>query len=250
MSQNYSKKFFFALSLCVWVFFGFFISQYIIFFLWQAFASLHILSEADVTGPVMQLFVSALGYVLALFVVVSLPRLVNLDKAKALSKQLGIDKKPKIIDILISIPGYGLYVVLTIIFSVIAQLVWRSFDAEQIQQVGFNSVNLPIEYVLAFIALVIIPPIAEELLFRGYVFSRLREKMGFWATAVVVSTLFAVSHLQWNVGIDVFALSLVLCFLRERTGHIWAGVALHMIKNSVAYTLLFLHPNLLQLFIK
>lgn len=217
------------------------------FSLWQAFASLHILSEADISGPVAQLCVLALGYLLALVAIVSLPRLVDLDKTKNVFQLLGIDKKPRVIDILTSVPAYGVYIALTISFSFIVQLFWQGFQVDQVQEVGFRDIHISVEYIVAFIALVIIPPIAEEMLFRGYVFSRLRAKMGFVSTAIVTSLLFGVVHLQWNVGVDVFALSLVLCYLREYTGRIWAGVALHMIKNGVAFVLLFLYPDILQL---
>ncbi len=81
---------------------------------------------------------------------------------------------------------------------------------------------------------------------RGYLFGKLRRESGFWLSAVITSAVFGFVHLQWNVGVDVFALSLVLCFLREKTGAIWAGMILHMLKNSVAYVLLFLQPELLK----
>ena len=47
-------------------------------------------------------------------------------------------------------------------------------------------------------------------------------------------------HFQWNVGVNVFALSVVLCALREITGTIYAGILTHMIKNGVAFYLLYL----------
>lgn len=249
MSLSYSnifRKAAFALALCVWVFIAFFVCQYIVIFLWQAVVSLHIFPDESVTSPAMQLFVLALSYVLALFVIVSLPRLVDLDKVRDIKKRLGISKKPSLLDLLLSVPGYGVYFVLTIALSILIHSVWSGFDAEQVQEVGFDNLHVVGEYLLAFIALVIIPPIAEEMLFRGYVYSRLREKTGFIASTLVTSLLFGIVHLQWNVGIDVFALSLVLCYLRERTGHIWAGVVLHMIKNGIAFTLLFVYPSFLH----
>jgi membrane protease YdiL (CAAX protease family) len=95
---------------------------------------------------------------------------------------------------------------------------------------------------MAFIALVILPPVAEELLFRGYLFGHLRTTMGFWTTSLVVSAAFGFIHGQWNVGIDTFILSLFLCYLRETTGSLWASMLLHGIKNGVAYFFLFIAP--------
>jgi membrane protease YdiL (CAAX protease family) len=59
------------------------------------------------------------------------------------------------------------------------------------------------------------------------------------ASSLLVSLLFGVVHLQWNVGVNVFALSIVLCSLREITGTIYAGILLHMLKNGVAFWLLY-----------
>ena len=38
---------------------------------------------------------------------------------------------------------------------------------------------------------------------------------------------------------NVFALSVALCVLREITGTIYAGILTHMIKNGVAFYLLY-----------
>ena len=58
-------------------------------------------------------------------------------------------------------------------------------------------------------------------------------------SAVLVSIVFGIVHLQWNVGVNVFAMSLVACALREYTGTIHAGILLHMIKNGLAFYYLF-----------
>ena len=57
-------------------------------------------------------------------------------------------------------------------------------------------------------------------------------------SALLVSVLFGVVHLQWNVGVTVFAMSLVLCGLREVTGTIYAGILMHMLKNGLAMWIL------------
>ena len=47
-------------------------------------------------------------------------------------------------------------------------------------------------------------------------------------------------HGQWNVGVNVFAMSIVLCTLREITGTIYAGILLHMLKNTIAFVLVYI----------
>ncbi|HET8884113.1 MAG TPA: CPBP family intramembrane glutamic endopeptidase, partial [Candidatus Saccharimonadales bacterium] len=128
------------------------------------------------------------------------------------------------------------------------------FNAAEPQEVGFDNLNRQYEYLLAFATLVIIAPIAEEVLFRGYLYGKLRKSVPIWAAMIAVSLLFGALHMQWNdgflaglnVGIDVFVLSIVMCSLREVTGSIWAGILLHMLKNGLAFYFLFINPVLLN----
>lgn len=188
-----------------------------------------------------QLLTSGLIYALVLFVVI-LPiwAIWNFEYVR---KVLGITRKPTREILWLPLLVWVAYMAATILAAVLASFApW--IDMKQAQDVGFTDINLPMEYVFAFVALVILPPIAEELLFRGYLFGRLREKFGFWLSAVIVSIVFGVVHMQWNVAVDVAILSLFLCYLRERTGSIWASIVLHSIKNGVAYFLLFIAPLL------
>lgn len=113
---------------------------------------------------------------------------------------------------------------------------------DETQAIGFATPT-GIELALAFIALVCIVPVAEELLFRGFIYKGVRSGFSFPVTAITVSVLFAVAHGQLNVGIDVFCLSLVLCYLREKTNSIWPGILLHGLKNAVAFVLLFVYVH-------
>lgn len=145
--------------------------------------------------------------------------------------------------------GYVVYFIVSTLVSIAVSNV-PGFNSDQTQDIGFKDLTHTYEYIAAFIGLVILPPIAEELLFRGYLFGRLRKRQGFFVSALVTSAVFGFVHFQWNVGIDVFVLSLVLCYLRERTGSIWAGMIVHGLKNGLAYFVLFIvpliHSNLLQ----
>lgn len=134
--------------------------------------------------------------------------------------------------------GFCSYFVLTaIVMTAVAHLVTIP---DQQQQTGFLQPT-GFEAMLAFIALIIVVPIAEELLFRGFIFKGIRSSFSFPVTAIVVSILFAAAHGQLNVGLDVFSLSLVLCYLREKTGSLWPGILVHGLKNAVAFFMLFIY---------
>jgi membrane protease YdiL (CAAX protease family) len=141
--------------------------------------------------------------------------------------------------------GMFVYFVLTTIVLAIATQALTFVDYSQTQETGFAEIATRPEYILAFLSLVVVAPFAEEILFRGYLLGKLRKYAPLWLAILITSVLFAVVHFQWNVGIDVFVLSIVLCLLRVYTGSLWASILLHMIKNGVAFYFLFINPSLL-----
>jgi len=94
--------------------------------------------------------------------------------------------------------------------------------------------------VLLLLSLDLIGPVGEEVLFRGLVLPRLYAWLGpVWAS-IWTSLLFALLHLAYGPYVlTIFVGSLVLCWVRLRTGGLAAPIALHMLVNSLA-TMLFL----------
>lgn len=200
------------------------------------------------TNTIAQLTTALVVYLCALLVTVGVPYWFNAfvmrrsSETGALRRLLGVDKPfdPKQLGIfLLCVAGYF---VTTIALGAIAQHILPGYQADQEQNIGFTDREGALNLVLAFFALVVLPPVIEELLFRGYLFGKLRARSGFWFSAIVTSLVFGFVHGQLNVGVDTFALSIFLCYLRERTGSIWMSMLLHATKNGLAYFLLFIGP--------
>ena len=120
-------------------------------------------------------------------------------------------------------------------------------DFEQAQNLGISSSVSGSQLVPLFIVLVILPPLVEELLMRGFLFTNLRRRLPFGLSAVIVSVLFGLAHITqadtglfWSGAISFFVLSMGLCWLREKTGSLWPGIGVHMLQNGIAFTLLYL----------
>ena len=159
---------------------------------------------------------------------------------------MGLKGLPTWSDIGLAPVGFFVYLLLAAgVTSLFSLFPW--FDATEVQEVGFNSYIVGFDRVVAFVTLVVIAPIAEELVFRGWLYGKMREKFNLKVSnnvsmvisIILVSVLFGVLHMQWNVGVNVFAMSIVLCGLREITGTVYAGILMHMIKNGVAFYLLY-----------
>jgi membrane protease YdiL (CAAX protease family) len=250
MSQNLAAKRWFhrafsSIGISAWVLLGLFgFSSAVITVIFQFIPKsvTHYLSDSTVG---MVLF-SATLYAIALAIVAGVPLMIqrwSKRQVANLREVLGIIKPLRLKHALVVPLVWVAYFITTIAAATIASMV-PGFDATQAQDVGFENLTSYSDLMLGFVGLVILAPLAEELLFRGYLFGKLRAINGFWASAIITSLTFAVAHMQWNVGVDVFVLSLFLCLLREKTGAVWAGVLLHALKNSIAYFLLFIAPLL------
>lgn len=151
-------------------------------------------------------------------------------------------------DFLYAVVAYGLYFASYLVVIIAASQLLPGLDTNQEQQIGFEQVRTSLELLMAFVSLVILPPIWEEIVFRGFLFSSLRAKYRFRYAAVLTSLLFAVIHLQfgsdapllWVAAIDTFILSMFLCVIREKSASLWPAILLHGFKNLVAFSILFL----------
>lgn len=221
------------------VIYGFFVAQVIVALLLGTLVQAGVMTNESLQSATVQFNASLAAYSFALVIILGIFTAIR-NSAQDLAKILAIGKRPKISMLMYLVVGYGVYFLLSIVFLLIAQSVIPGFSVDQEQNVGFDQLGSRFEYVMAFIALVVLAPIVEEVIFRGFLFTQVRKNLHFWWTALIVSIVFGLIHLQWNVGVDVFALSLVLCYIREKTGTIWAGIGIHMLKNLLAYTILFL----------
>lgn len=193
-----------------------------------------------INESVLNLVSSALIYTVTLVMVIGLPRLIG---RKIVSRQeLGFTRSLSWLDMLMAPAGFVFYAILATVFIMLASKFLPWFNADQIQDTGFSQINQRFEYILAFITLVVIAPLAEEILFRGYLFSKLKKYVPIWLSIIIVSLVFGVLHGAWNLAFDTFALSVILCLLREFTGSLWASILLHMIKNGIAFFVLFIYP--------
>lgn len=82
------------------------------------------------------------------------------------------------------------------------------------------------------LALGVLAPLAEELLFRGTVLPVFARAWGGRAAVPLSAALFAAFHLSAAQIVVPFLLGLVLGWLRLRTGSLWACVAAHAAHNA------------------
>lgn len=232
-----------CIGLPVWVFLSFMLAQALVIVVIQLLQAGGVpLNSID--ASLFQLIAGGVVYALSLAIVIGVPWLVK--KSRTTKLELGIQRLPTFTDFLWVPAGAIVYLILTFIITALGMTFLTFVDFNQTQETGFSGINSQAEYIMAFIMLVVIAPIAEELLFRGYLFGKLRKYAPVWISILITSLLFAIVHFAWNVGLDVFALSIVLCVLRVITGSLWPSIMLHMLKNGVAFYFLFINTTVLS----
>jgi membrane protease YdiL (CAAX protease family) len=194
------------------------------------------------TSVPAQFFFVAMSEVLLLLIIYLGLRLLNWSW-----QTIGLKRpsaKQLLLGVVATVPYYVLYILIVVVVS---QFV-PSLNVDQKQDVGFNDVSGHLALILTFVSLVVLPPLAEEITMRGFLYTGLRKWMPRIGAALVVSALFGAAHLAeggdagplWIGAIDTFTLSLVLVYLREKTGNLWAGIVLHACKNGLAFVLLYI----------
>jgi membrane protease YdiL (CAAX protease family) len=84
----------------------------------------------------------------------------------------------------------------------------------------------------------VLAPMCEEFLFRGYIFTALRNWRGVWPAAVITGVLFGAVHAGSAPAADLVplaALGFGLCLLYRYTGSLYPCIAVHSLNNSIAF---------------
>ncbi|MCX6866205.1 MAG: type II CAAX endopeptidase family protein [Verrucomicrobia bacterium] len=82
------------------------------------------------------------------------------------------------------------------------------------------------------LAAVVVAPLCEETVFRGYFYPVMKKFAGAWSAAFCSSLVFASAHGNLTFMLPLFVFGGVLVFIYEKTGSIWAPIAVHFCFNS------------------
>ena len=86
------------------------------------------------------------------------------------------------------------------------------------------------------ITLVILAPLLEEILYRGFLFRAFKNRLGpLWA-AIVSSGIFATYHWYSAFGwVSIFVSGLVFTWQAHRSGSLWPGMITHAMLNFIYF---------------
>ena len=91
--------------------------------------------------------------------------------------------------------------------------------------------------VLLFVAIAIIAPVLEEVLFRGLLQNSLAHRMPTWAAILIASAIFGAAHLDLTAFAPLMAMGIAFGFLYYKTGSLRVNIAMHVVNNAAAILL-------------
>ena len=100
-------------------------------------------------------------------------------------------------------------------------------ESYQATMEAFYSSPLAIQIVV----LVVLVPVSEELVFRGLLFRRLRERASYMQAALYSAVVFGIMHGNLVQILYGFILGMMLSYLYEKYGSVKAPIAAHMVMN-------------------
>lgn len=93
------------------------------------------------------------------------------------------------------------------------------------------------DLLLLILAVCIIVPIIEEVIFRGVIFTRLQlSRVGTKGAVIYTSIIFGILHFQYEIVFMVYTLlvGILLAVVRIKTNNLMYCIVLHMIFNSLS----------------
>ena len=98
-----------------------------------------------------------------------------------------------------------------------------------------------------YVALGMMVPIAEEIVFRGAILRVLQNALGErkrWIAIVISALIFGLIHFNLAQGLHAFLIGLLLGWLYSKTGSILPSFVFHWVNNTVAYLMFNLMPQM------
>jgi membrane protease YdiL (CAAX protease family) len=132
-------------------------------------------------------------------------------------------------------------ILLLALFLVLEEIYMRVLDI--VVPVSFLKFILSEPLILGVITTIVIAPILEEFIFRGFLFSQLRITLGNWGAISLSSLAWTSLHFQYELKIlfVLFVFGLFLGFLRWKYNSLFLVMALHAVNNLVALITAYLY---------
>lgn len=136
-----------------------------------------------------------------------------------------------------------------VMWSIFGGLIWAGY-MDWMKTLGVDTVQEsvrtlqdsedPVMLVCMSFAALVVAPICEEVIFRGYCYPVLKKYGGSITAMVTTSLVFACAHGNLPSALLLFLLGMLLVYSYERANSLWAPVAIHFLFNAATVMMQFI----------
>lgn len=137
------------------------------------------------------------------------------------------------------ITGYIAGLPIVLIAMIVTMILTRRTEANVSHPIVFGDMHGVWSIVELYLLASVLAPLIEETMFRGALFSHLRQRHGWFVSAIVSSFIFAALHPQGWTAIPLLgSIGFVFAGIREWRGTFIASAAAHALNNGAMVTFL------------
>ena len=189
--------------------------------------AMNVLTENMYYGVAIASIIGSYYSILLIFIIVQYLYKENIYSYLNISRFLDLGKTFK-------------YLIIFILWMFFVSLIAERFGLTSLAEGGEefaqslfkNEKNL----ILLILAVGIIQPIFEEILFRGFLFKHLERKWGGVIAIICTSIVFSIIHFQYNLfvlGAILFPMAILLGIARLKTKSVMTPIIIHCMNNTI-----------------
>ena len=133
----------------------------------------------------------------------------------------------------------------TIGLTVLACVLMLGFELGYIELFGVDETNVEdlgkdnlVAGIAVSLAVIVLAPVSEEFFFRAFFYRALRNRFRVWSAALIDGLVFGLLHFTGLTSLAIIPViavfGVVLCLVYERTGSLFAVIAIHAVFNTIA----------------
>ncbi len=143
----------------------------------------------------------------------------------------------------VGVAGYGVFIALIVVMVASLRLLAGSLPPVPIPQLDpveiMGQLHSPVALVVYFVLIVVVGPVLEETIFRGFIYPGLRRALTPFVAVLVTSALFATVHITAATLqlAGIAAVGVLLAVLYERTRSVLPCIVAHSLHNCLVFCL-------------
>lgn len=207
-----------------------------LFFLWLTYAALSQTKQVEITTAVL-VDNALFSFVLVGGVLMSLAlRSLNPVDVFGLRRFTWKQAARSLLILAVALPA------VSFAHAIVMKLMGDDGSLQPLVQFLIAPDTAPSDRLLLIFTAVIVAPISEEVIFRGYFYGVIRRYGGRWVAIILSSALFAAIHAHAPSFAALMVLAFALTLVYEQTGSLWAPMLMHTCFNSLTVANAFLWP--------